>query len=224
MEKKKRNAYKKSYNQKQNKSNLKERSQKLRDSFDNSVFEIMTLEARKNSLLVPKIVLHTYSQLLYDYTISRICYDLEVFAQHTGRLTIKPADLFLMCRRNKTLQDLMRNKFKELKEPCKKEADFPLPNQIISSSQNHNTNEEGLLNNCSLEEIPQKENRFENQVEPKETNELDLEENKENNLNFCTKEELTHNHKITLEDFIFKEDEDLESKFSLMLDGHQSNN
>ncbi|KAJ3445614.1 centromere protein s [Anaeramoeba flamelloides] len=190
-----------------------EKTRKLRDSFDHTIFEIFTNEARKDHISVSKIALHTYSHLLYNYLLKTICRDLEQFSSHAGRVTIKPADLLLICRRNKTLHELMRSKVEELTEEKKRHRE-KTKKKKKKKEKAIKINEEQFSNNFQIEKEFQnetifEENKFENKNEKENEKEKEKETETENNNNINNQ---------NIDDFSFQDSDDFEAQFDFLSD------
>jgi len=57
---------------------------------------------------------HSYSDT--DSTSGNIATDLESFAKHAGRTTIKTDDVMLLARRNEGLESILKQKLLDIRE------------------------------------------------------------------------------------------------------------
>ena len=58
--------------------------------------------------------MHSYSDT--DSTSGNIATDLESFAKHAGRTTIKTDDVMLLARRNEGLESILKQKLLDIRE------------------------------------------------------------------------------------------------------------
>lgn len=57
-----------------------------------------------------------------DYSSGTVATDLEAFARHAGRSTIKTEDVLLLTRRNEGLETIMKNKVGDIKRENERKA------------------------------------------------------------------------------------------------------
>ncbi|KAJ6227583.1 centromere protein s [Anaeramoeba flamelloides] len=81
-------------------SKKKETDPKLRQDFDKTIGKILKENVRQVDLPVTESALKTFSNIIYEYTTKLLASDLEEFALHAKRTTIKTTDVLLCCRKN----------------------------------------------------------------------------------------------------------------------------
>lgn len=57
-----------------------------------------------------------------DFSQGTVATDLEAFARHAGRSTIKTEDVLLLTRRNEGLETIMKNKLDDIKRENERRA------------------------------------------------------------------------------------------------------
>lgn len=57
----------------------------------------------------------TLEQSVVDYSSGSVATDLESFAKHAGRSTIKTDDVLLLARRNEGLESILKQKVDEIR-------------------------------------------------------------------------------------------------------------
>lgn len=57
-----------------------------------------------------------------DCSTETVATDLEAFARHAGRSTIKTDDVLLLTRRNEGFETIMKNKLEEMKRENERKA------------------------------------------------------------------------------------------------------
>lgn len=67
---------------------------------------------------IASLVELTYNQLI------NLGEDLELFAEHAGRSTVKPSDLYMVTRKNQVLTDHLKSVEKELRRGNASEANI----------------------------------------------------------------------------------------------------
>uniref|UniRef100_I1PKT3 Centromere protein S n=2 Tax=Oryza glaberrima TaxID=4538 RepID=I1PKT3_ORYGL len=86
----------------------------LRDRLRLAVISIATSEGKKAGMEVSDPVVACIADLAYK-TVEQLAKDVELFAQHAGRKSIKMEDVILTAHRNEHLMGLLRTFSQELK-------------------------------------------------------------------------------------------------------------
>ncbi|KAJ6235288.1 centromere protein s [Anaeramoeba flamelloides] len=94
-------------------SKKKETDPKLRQDFDKTIGEILKENVRQVDLHATESALKTFSNIIYEYTTKLLASDLEEFALHAKRTTIKPADVFLCSRKNLFYEQQLKSFMKQ---------------------------------------------------------------------------------------------------------------
>ncbi|XP_007038140.2 PREDICTED: MHF histone-fold complex subunit 1 [Theobroma cacao] len=90
----------------------------LRDRFRLSAISIAEAEAKRNGMEISEPIVACIADLAFKYT-GQLAKDLELFAQHAGRKSVKMEDVIVSAHRNEHLAAVLmsfRNKLKA-KEP-----------------------------------------------------------------------------------------------------------
>ncbi|KAG6480019.1 protein MHF1 homolog [Zingiber officinale] len=95
-------------------SEAEERAELLKDRFRLSVISIATSEAKKVNMEVAEPVVACIADLAFKYT-EQLARDVELFAHHGGRKSVKMEDVILSAHRNEHLASLLRTYSQELK-------------------------------------------------------------------------------------------------------------
>ncbi|XP_074561833.1 protein MHF1 homolog [Curcuma longa] len=91
-----------------------ERAELLKDRFRLSVISIATSEAKKVNMEVAEPVVACIADLAFKYT-EQLARDVELFAHHASRKSVKMEDVILSAHRNEHLANLLRTYSQELK-------------------------------------------------------------------------------------------------------------
>uniref|UniRef100_J3LXE2 Uncharacterized protein n=1 Tax=Oryza brachyantha TaxID=4533 RepID=J3LXE2_ORYBR len=86
----------------------------LRDRLRLAVIKIATSEGRKAGMEVADPVVACIADLAYK-SVEQLAKDVELFAQHAGRKSIKMEDVILTAHRNEHLMGLLRTFSQQLK-------------------------------------------------------------------------------------------------------------